>query len=91
MGRTSYFFTRAIFQLYPGENKLLFHVSNFSAISWGEQVTFSCEQFFSYIIGGEQVTFSREQFSAISRGEQIMFSREQFFSYIMGRTSYFFM
>jgi hypothetical protein len=41
MWRTSYFFRWAIFQLYHGENKLLFHVSNFSVISWGEQVTFS--------------------------------------------------
>jgi hypothetical protein len=36
-------------------------VSNFSAISWGEQVTFSGEQFLA-ISWGEQVTFSGEQF-----------------------------
>jgi hypothetical protein len=45
-------------------------VSNFSAISWEEQFTFSCEQF--------SVTFSSEQFSAISWGEQVTFSLEQF-------------
>jgi len=34
--------TSAIFQLYHGENKLIFndHLSNFSAISWREQVNF---------------------------------------------------
>jgi len=36
-------FNSAIFQLYHGENKLIFnedHLSNFSAISWREQVNF---------------------------------------------------
>jgi hypothetical protein len=60
------------------ENKLLFHESNFSAISCGEQVTFSCEQFFSYIMGRTSYFFMWAIFSYIMGRTSYFFTRTIF-------------
>jgi hypothetical protein len=53
-------------------------VSNFSAISWGEQVTFSVEQFFSYIMGRTSYFFRWAIFQLYHGENKLLFQVSNF-------------